>query len=172
MSNNEIALMEPMTGAVGELDPKLNGVRGWLALLCASLLVFGPLSAVISGVSATTVLRAYERAFGLVPGLQTMMTLEATLGVIVTLLGLAAGVQLIRRQRRALRLVAAFLAAQICLSVVFAFLPSLFGLPDEWKDALIKEAPMSIGRASIAAVIWGSYLRKSKRVLATYGTNL
>ncbi|MCH7986957.1 MAG: DUF2569 family protein [Acidobacteria bacterium] len=56
----------------------------------------------------------------------------------------------------------------LAYNILASLLPFLAGLPAEANEAMIREVATGLFRSIIYIAIWSSYLKKSKRVAATY----
>lgn len=142
-----------------------QGVRGWLLFFCVNLTVLGPLLTTVSVASGFAASREYFKDY---PGFLAMMIIDAILGLGITGYGLFAGIQLWRIRPGAVLTAKRYLyCALICNAVEIGF-PWMTGLPAEEIRAMVTANGRNAVRALIPFAIWYSYLKRSKRVQATY----
>ncbi len=132
-----------------------NGIGGWLAFLCVCLVGITPFVWVASTVS---LFNMGEAALGV-------------LALLMALFSFFAGLLLWQINPSAIKLVKAYLLANIAVSAIISFA----GTPGSLDDPHV--LGFSVGRAigvvvasSIVTAIWWLYLKKSLRVKNTYGT--
>ena len=138
-----------------QLEPQgssKTGVGGWLLLLCAVLLVWQPLS---FGLLASSVVS--EIAFR---GLSFAVVLVARL--MVTALGIAAGLALAARRPSAVTMAKASLVASGATDV-FIYSTSYFP-----SNRMPGDAPLYVAASLAFYGIWFAYLSRSKRVKNTF----
>ena len=131
---------------------KLEGVGGWLALLCVLLLIWQPLSLalVASGVLDAVTVRGAPLAVLLFVRL------------LVTASGIAAGLALLARRPFAPAMAKASLAASTAMD---AFVYSTSYFP---SNRLPGDAPIVLATSLAYHAIWLAYLFRSRRVKNTY----
>jgi hypothetical protein len=129
-----------------------RGVGGWLLVLCLLLIVWQPLSL---GLVASQTLDAL-----FVRGLPVALVLIARL--LVTALGIAAGLALLGRRPAAVTLAKVSLAASAATDV-FVYATPYF--PNSRKPG---ETPIYIAASLAFYVMWLAYLFVSKRVAKTF----
>jgi hypothetical protein len=135
----------------------LNGVRGWLLLLCVSLTVLGPLAGAAS-------------LIGLLAAANSQLTPPSTLHYVVMLPGIGAlafsaiaGVMLWRRTSRAVPFVRLALMLQPAVLILSVVVFRAVGLPVSMRWP-------ALAQAAVIALIWLAYLHTSVRVSVTYGS--
>ena len=129
-----------------------TGVGGWLLVLCALLIVWQPLTL---GLIASGALDAL-----VVRGLPAALVLAAR--VLVTALGIAAGLALFGRRPAALTMAKVSLAASAATDVFVYATPYFPG------NRMPGEAPIYIAASLGYYGIWLTYLFVSKRVANTF----
>ena len=157
--------IQPATSGVS--DSGLQGVRGWLLLLVVLLTIVGPIFTLISVVSDMSAARRLSDQF---PRLQTAVYLNAIVAFLVAIYSVYAGWTLWAKKSGAVNTVKEFLIAVLVASILMPILVLMIAdLPDrEFFAVSFDGAARAIGTA-VWVVIWYSYLRRSKRVRATYG---
>lgn len=148
-------------GAAGN-GAELVGMGGWLLFLAVVLVGIRP---VMTALGLLRTVQAWDRVVGI--GLQPWMATLATVDVATALVGIAAGVALLRLHPRAI---------DLCRAVIIATAIAPFGavlLAPLWMDgALAREAMSSFIapalRSVLFAVLWLAYLQRSKRVRNTF----
>ncbi len=151
--NEETASEAQLFPAAEQAKDPLRGVGGWLLLFCVSTTVFGPLAC------AAEIL---QNPSPLVVGID---------------LGLAAfsiyvGVTTWRAQPNALKFVKIYFIVMLVLACL-TVMSSLSTNAKEIGQQSSSDNPVVIGfRILFGVAIWWSYFAKSKRVKATFGSNL
>ena len=129
-----------------------HGVGGWLLVLCALLLVWGPIS---FGLVASNALPALS-----VRGLPLALILATR--VIVTAFGIAAGIALITRQGPAVTM------AKVALVLSGATDLVVYGTPYFPSNRMPGDTPLYVAASLAYHGFWLAYLFRSKRVANTY----
>lgn len=148
----------PVTPSSVPDEQKYKGVRGWLLLFCIGLTILAPIRAMVETSSSYKMFSDY---FGRVPNLQAFWITLTLLNVGLTIYGVVVGVNLWRVRSGAVRDAKRFLWCLLAFSAGALFLPILFGVPVA-SIAYVKPAGI------LAFFVWFFYLKKSKRVKATY----
>ena len=128
------------------------GVRGWLLVLCALLLIWQPLSL---GLAASNVLEALP-----IRGLPLALVL--TLRMLVTAMGIAAGLALLARRGAAVAL------AKIALVASAATDLFVYSTPYYPSNRLPGDTIWFIAASLAYHIVWLVYLVRSTRVRNTY----
>ena len=142
-----------------------SGVGGWLLLLCLALAIFSPLRTLYN------LITSYNETvslFNLYPGLRNLLYIDGFLSIAIMILSIRAGIALWTIKLNAVKIAKNYLWIFMGYSVVAIFLPFTAGLPSEANDAMIPEVIKSFVQSLIYFGIWYSYLNVSKRVKATY----
>ena len=143
-----------------------SGVGGWLLLLCFALIIGSPLRTLYNFISAyndeTAVL------FDLYPGLKNLLYIDGFLSTVLMIFSIRAGIALWSIKQNAVKIAKNYFWIFMGYSVIAIFLPFTAGLPPEVNDAMIPEVIKDFIQALIFFGIWYSYLNVSKRVRATY----
>ncbi len=129
------------------------GVGGWLLVLCVLLLIWQPLSLglLASGVLSDLALRGVPLALVLL------------LRVLVTAVGIAAGLALLNRRPAAVTMAKASLIVSAATDV-FVYLTPYFP-----SNRMPGETPFYIAASLAYYAIWLAYLFRAKRVTNTFG---
>lgn len=152
-------------------NKQYHGVGGWLLLFCISCTLLSPAMIVFTmAQSWNTVNRAMEAN----PGFRIYGLAVYGSNILLIVSSVFAGLALWTKNRDALRAVAFFFCALALTAVTAYGLPYALRLGSRVTDALWKEDTglRELPRMGIYLLIWVSYFKKSKRVLATYGRNL
>lgn len=151
---------QPLTSPAGAAVPaenKYKGVRGWLLFFCITLTILTPIGAFHANGDTSDSLRPY---FSRVPNLREMVTTLDVLNLGVALYAVFVGIMLWRVRPGAVKAAKTYLWCLLAFSIGVMFLPALFGLP----VGTVFVKPGGIGYF----FVWFFYLKKSKRVKATY----
>ena len=133
---------------------RINGIRGWLLVLCLVLLIYQPVTIALD---ASTALDALP-----VRGLPLALVLVARL--IVTATGVAAGLALVGRRPAAVEL------AQWSLVLAAAMDLFVYSTPFFPSNRLPGTTPIAAAFSLVFYGCWFLYLHRSKRVRTTFGT--
>jgi hypothetical protein len=128
------------------------GIRGWLFVLCALLLVWQPLS---TGLVAS-------RLLGLLPVRGLAVALLVILRLLATGLGVAAGLALLGRRPGAVAITRISVAASAATDL-FIYLTPYFP-----SNRAPGETPVYVLVSLTYHALWLAYLFRSKRVAATF----
>ena len=140
-------------GDTRDRNPELQGVGGWLAFLCVSLLLFAPLSAVreIGTTLMDQTMEPYDKA------LMVALTIAAAGFAVFTGLGL------VQVWRKALLIAKVYYFVNLALGL-------LIGLGALLAEGTAEDAALSVSLTLVSAA-WLAYLYRSERVRNTYGKN-
>jgi len=145
---------------------KLNGVKGWLLLLCLILTIFSPLATLFN------LTRAHTSLFPLFddyPSVQNLFYIDSLISLVVMVFSIRAGNALWNIKPRAVEIAKNYLFIFLGYTVFASFLPFIIGLPSQFNnDLMINELIKGSIKSFIFFGIWYSYLNFSKRVKATY----
>ena len=147
------------------VQPKYQGVRGWLLFFCINLTVLGPLLTIASLITAFGISPEALKEF---PGLLVMLIIDTVLSLGIAGFGLYAGIKLWRVRPGAVLTAKQYLYCALTYHIIGIGLPWIAGLPPEDTKSMIVEGIRNTMRGLIHFAIWFSYLNKSKRVRATY----
>jgi hypothetical protein len=138
---------------MSDIEPRRpRGVGGWLVVLCALLLVWGPIS---FGLVASNALPALS-----VRGLPLAFILATR--VIVTAFGIAAGIALATRRGPAVTMAKVALVLSGATDVV------VYGTPYFPSNRMPGDTPLYVAASLAYHGLWLAYLFRSKRVANTY----
>jgi len=141
-----------------------RGVKGWLLFFCIVLVILGPLYTLgnlANGYSAAS--RLADR----LPGLMTATIIDTIVSLAVMMLGMFAGICLWTERPNAVAIAKAFLVVRLVYSV-FAISLFMAILPPAASDRFLPSATISVVKTLFFVGFWYAYLRRSKRVRATY----
>jgi hypothetical protein len=155
-----MALPQPFQFAQDEY----RGVKGWLLYLCIGLTILSPLFTVAGLGRAFS---AANRAADRLPGFMTAMAIDSVLAVLIMALGIFAGASLWAVKPNAVRVAKLYLIVVPVYTVLEVAL-FLAILPSRATGTVIEKGTVSVLGSLLYAGLWLSYLKKSKRVKATY----
>lgn len=164
----------PPAPAVLKPEKDYRGVRGWLLLLCVLMLLFIPSQrgyVVYSDLSVLSDLygeTSFEQA--VVANLRIAVGIEVFLVFCSGLFSLAAGLALLREKRSGPRLGKLFWASGPVLNALLLLSAWCFFPPGEIFDSAATQIGRDLVGSLLGGALWISYLIRSKRVKATYGT--
>lgn len=147
--------------------PTFRSVRGWLLLFCVTLVLTGPaVTAFTLATSYMTVLQLADRF----PGFAIVSAIDAVLSAALMAFSVYAGVALLRIRPGAVDIAKRFLLTTLAYRAVVVVLPLFAGLPSSANAAVRSVVLRQAIQGLIYVAVWDSYLGKSKRVMATYGS--
>lgn len=144
---------------------ELKGVNGWLLLLCINLTLLDPFANLLNLAIGTHFARPH---FDQQPVLQKLMIINGVCSIGLAVFSVYAGTSLWRVLPNAVTTAKKYLGAAFLYSLVSLFLPYLIGLSAEMQKEI---GAMNLLNGFITALylyVWYQYLRRSKRVRATY----
>ena len=144
---------------------RYRGVRGWLLLLCLSFTILDPLAMILSLFS---VANASKPLFDQYPGLLTLVTVSGICRLAVAVFSMYAGIALWRVAPGAVDIARKYLMAVVLYTVFAFFLPAIVGLPQDMAQEIAGSSSIAGMLTILYAVVWYTYLLRSKRVKATY----
>lgn len=158
-----------------QIEPKHEGVRGWLLLFCLTLIIFNPLK------FFNTLIETASLYSALLQPLFTVVIVEILVSVGLMCLGLYAGYALWTIKHNAVKIAKTYLLALLIFSAIdFLLLFNLLealrvsmymaGLAQDFNRIRREGIEETIG-ALIYVSLWYTYLNNSKRVKATYTEN-
>lgn len=155
----------------------LKGLGGWLVLVILGLFaivlfqIYGVYESVTMFTDGTVEFLSDPSSEVYIPGYGGLLKFE----FIAEILFLAAAVYLIylffRKSKKFPKYYVPFLAIAVIYAIIdYALLASVSvsGEVQQIIDETLSEQGGEIGRAVISALIWGAYMKKSKRVKATF----
>ncbi len=148
-----------------------SGVGGWLGLLTAVLLVMGPLAGATQMLVGIPAAESENPALSTMPAWTFFKSVMWSAHLIIAAISVYAGWGLARGTswrvvRRAK--VALWVVGPVAIIVLGAVVPLVTLGHIEAATGLLPE----LVRSSMIALVWTLYLSKSKRVRATYGTEM
>jgi hypothetical protein len=163
MDEGDVAV--PVQASVIGPDPKLQGVRGWLLFFCVTLVLLNPLATLgIFAFSTWQLVPIYAR----MPGLLVVTIVDGVVSFALMSLAVYAGISLWRVRPGAVKLANTFLLAGVVYVLVAPLFIFLAGLPAGLAASTLLGSYSTAARSLLYYAIWFSYLRRSKRVQATY----
>lgn len=155
-----------------EAKPRLIGVGGWLVLFILGLTVFSPMATFFNLVKEYDQLNPLSETYPVELGL---VILDCFISVGLMGFSIYAGISLLKIRANAVRLAKIYLIASIIYRLLILDLIlglvvlGSIGAPATQTEKVSDEIVLVL-RSLLPVVIWYSYLLKSKRVAATYGT--
>ena len=143
-----------------------KGVKGWLLLLCVSMAILTPMTGLISIMAVTDTLKPY---FDQDPALFKLVLISGICNICLLVYSMYAGVSLWRVAPNAVTSAKRYLVVLFHYSFFSIFLPQLVGLSEKTQTEIYKTNPIYNLMVMFEVFIWYLYIRKSKRVRATYG---
>lgn len=143
------------------------GVKGWLLLLCVNLAILDPFAMLFNLASVTYLTKPHFDKF---PQLLHLMVVGGGLSLALTVFSIYAGISLWRVFPNALSVARKYLTAVFLYSIFSVFLPSLVGLPEKAKEEFSANTAFNSMITILYVACWYVYLKRSKRVKATYKT--
>ena len=149
-------------------DERYKGVAGWLLIFCLGLTVLGPL---VMLKTLAVGYREFAGYFGEFPGLFVVTVINTLLSLGIMAFSIYAGVGLWRIRPGAVKVAKKYLLYFLGYHAFTAYLPFMAHLPSAATEAIVAQVVKDSFRAIMYVAIWYSYLNKSLRVRATYGSN-
>ena len=153
---------------MGGVDPRskeLEGVKGWLLLLCVSLAILDPLTVIFSvflaAPSAGPYLDQHPEYFRMI-----LVSGICRIGLMVG--SLYAGLSLWRVAPGAVAAARRYMAALFLYSVFSLFLPGLVGVSEARYPGTGSSNSVNAAFTMAYIAVWYLYLSRSRRVRATY----
>ena len=148
------------------IDKDYRGVKGWLLFLCVSMAILTPMTGLTSLMAVTDALKPH---FDEDPALFKLILISGICNICLLVYSMYAGVSLWRVAPNAVATAKKYLVVLFHYSFFSIFLPHLVGLSEKTQTEFYKDSPVFNLLVMFEAFIWYLYLRKSKRVMATYG---
>lgn len=152
--------------ALNQTSAELKGVKGWLLFLCLNLTILDP-SAVLANLFVVT--EAAKPAFDQHPEVLRLMLVNGVLRLALMVASLYAGISLWRGLAGAPAIAQKYFLAVFAYSAVAPFLPVMAGARDYASDNIIAMNCLNSLVTMVYVVTWYIYLKRSRRVKATYG---
>ena len=144
---------------------ELNGVRGWLLLLCLSLAVLDPTAVLVNLFIVSDVARPY---FSQQPGFFHLIIVNGVVGIALAVFSLYAGISLFRRLPGAPDTARKYLAAISAYAILAPFMPFLLRSEQLATRDTFYFNCLNSSFTLVYAGTWRLYLRRSRRVRQTY----
>ncbi|MGD9577066.1 MAG: DUF2569 family protein [Syntrophorhabdus sp.] len=144
---------------------ELRGVKGWLLLLCINLSILDPFANLLNLAIGTHLGRQY---FDQNPALQRLMVINGVCSIALAVFSIYAGISLWRVLPNAVTTAKKYLGAAFAYSIVSLFLPYLVGLSEEVQKEVGATSLLNSFVTALYLYVWYQYLKRSKRVNATY----
>ena len=158
-------------------EKNLRGLGGWLILVILGLFVavlftaYGAYESITLFTDGSVEFLSNPSSEIYIPGYGGMLKFE----LIAELLFLAAGIYLIylffKKSKKFPKYYVPFLIAAVVYAIIDYMLVASISVSGEVQqilDEALSDTGGEIGRSVISALIWGTYIRKSKRVKATF----
>jgi hypothetical protein len=152
-----------------EIRLQLKGVKGWLLLMCISLTILDPSSILLNLIIITNLTKPY---YDKNAGLLKMVLINGTCSIGLAVFSIYAGLSLWKVLPNALSTARKYLLAISIYSVFSSFIPTLVGLQAETVKNISGNNVLNSLLTVLYASAWYFYLKKSRRVETTYGSNL
>jgi hypothetical protein len=150
---------------VNAVDKDYKGVKGWLLLLSVSLAILDPLAGLINIMAVTSTLKPY---FEKTPELFKLVLIGGVCSICLLVYSMYAGMSLWRVSPNAVTSAKRYLVVLFHYSFFSIFLPQLVGLSEKTQSEIYQTSPIGNLIVMLYASMWYLYLKKSKRVRATY----
>jgi len=151
--------------ALNQKGAEPRGVRGWLLFLCLNLTILDP-SAVLANIFVVT--EAAKPYFDRHPEVLVLMLVNGVLRLALVVASLYAGISLWRGLTGAPAIAEKYLLAVFCYSVAAPFLPVMAGAREYSSSKIIALNCLNSLVTMVYVVVWYIYLKRSRRVKATY----
>lgn len=148
------------------INKDYKGVKGWLLLLCVSMAILTPMTGLTSLLAVSDTLKPY---FDKDPALFKLVLISGICNICLLVYSMYAGVSLWRIVPNAVVTAKRYLVVLFHYSFFSIFLPQLVGLSEKTQTEFYKDNPIFNLLVMFEAFMWYLYMRKSKRVKATYG---
>lgn len=153
---------------VNRLEKDYCGVKGWLLLLCVCLAILDPATIFISLMTVSDMLKPYLAND---PALFRMVLVSGICNICLMVYSMYVGFSLWRIWPHAVENAKRYLLILFHYSFLTIFFPQLFGLSEKTITDIYKANPLNNALLMLYATAWFWYIRKSKRVKATYNNN-
>lgn len=142
-------------------------MKGWLLLLCINLSILDPFANLLNLAIGTHLGRQY---FDQNPALQRLMVINGVCSIALAVFSIYAGISLWRVLPNAVTTAKKYLGAAFVYSVLSLFLPYMVGLSEEVRKEVGATSLLNTFVTALYLYAWYQYLKRSKRVNATYLT--
>jgi len=143
------------------------GVRGWLLLLCINLTILDPFAMFFNLISATQLTKPH---FDKLPQLLHLMVIGGGFSIALMVFSVYAGISLWKVLPNAVSIATKYLITVCFYSLFSFFLPSIVGLPEKAQEEFSANTAFNSLITILYISCWYVYLKRSKRVKATYKT--
>jgi hypothetical protein len=145
-----------------------KGVKGWLLLFCVSITILDPIAAVVNlFIVADLTKPLFEKS----PALLRLVSVSGTFTIGLTVFGIYTGLSMWKVLPGAVKMGRMYLLSVFYYSIFAIYLPSLMGITGDSLKELRDASLINNIRTIIYIAVWYIYLKRSKRVKATYGEN-
>ncbi|HEX2966447.1 MAG TPA: DUF2569 family protein [Syntrophorhabdaceae bacterium] len=142
-----------------------QGVKGWLLLLCVCLAILDPMTIFISLMAVVDLLQPYLAND---PALFRMVLVSGLCNICLMVYSMYTGLSLWRLWPHAVENAKRYLLILFHYSFLSMFFPQLFGISEKTLTEIYNASPLNNALLMLYATAWFFYVRKSKRVRATY----
>ena len=149
-----------------EARAELAGVRGWLLVFCIFLTLVYPMMLFLAWGPTFRFAEALEADY---PRIMTVVMVIGALSLGMVILSIYSGVRLWRARPKALAWGKRALLAIWAYMVISGLLPFTAGFPNDLNLLMAREFSRSLLITSAYCFLWWMYLKRSKRVAATFG---
>lgn len=144
-----------------------TGVKGWLLLLCINLTILDPFAMLFNLISVTQLTKPHFDKF---PQLLHLMVIGGGFSLALMVFSVYAGISLWKVLPNAVYVAKKYLIAVFFYSLFSIFLPSLVGLPEKAQQEFSANTAFNSLITILYVTGWYLYLKRSRRVKATYKT--
>ena len=149
-------------------DIKYKGVKGWLLLLCINLTILDPFAMIFNLASVTYLTKPH---FDTSPPLLHLVLIGGACSLALMVFSVYAGISLWKVLPNAVSTVKKYFFAVFFYSLFSTVLPSLVGLPEKAHADFAANTALNSLITVLYVAAWFVYLNRSRRVIATYGSN-
>ena len=142
------------------------GVRGWLLFFAITLVAVGPLVRTVGLIASYAPVAAIAERF---PKFVAVYAATCVVELALIAWSIWAGVSILQARRGAVRVARLFLILNPIMLFVCTIAYALANLPPQVMDVMSKTGAEITSRALVYSIIWGLYLKFSKRVRETFG---
>jgi len=147
------------------VEKDYKGVKGWLLFLCVNMAILSPMTGLLSLTAVTDELKPY---FDQDPALFKLVLIEGVCNICLLIYGMYAGVSLWKVASNAVTSTKRYLVVLFHYSFFSIFLPQFVGLAEKTQTEIYSVNPIYNLLIMLEAFVWFLYMRRSKRVRATY----
>jgi len=150
---------------VDGIPTELKGAKGWLLLLCVNLTILDPFANLFNLAIGTHFSRPY---FDQHPVLQKLILINGVCSIGLAVFSIYAGISLWKVLPDAVAIAKKYLGSAFLYSIFSLFLPYLIGLSEEIRKEIGATNLLNSFVTTFYLYAWYQYLKRSKRVRATY----